>query len=60
MPVIPMEKSAADKREVDSVKSSPTVLAIEIGRAIPNDTISSICCNEEKNKGPLGGTCDEE
>lgn len=60
MPVMPMAKSAADRSDVDSVKSSPTVLATDIGRAMPNDTMSSICCKDEKNKGPLGGTCDEE
>ena len=60
IPVIPMEKRAVERREVDKVKSSPTVLATEMGNAIPNDTMSNMCCNEEKNKGPLGGTCDDE
>ena len=60
IPVIPIEKSAADRSEVDSVRSSPIVLPTEMGRAIPSDTIRSMCCREEKNRGPFGGVCDDE
>ena len=43
MPVIPIENNAADSREVDSDRSSPTVRPTEIGSAMPRETISSIC-----------------
>ena len=55
IPVIPIEKRAAERSEEERVRSSPTVRPTEIGRAIPRDTISSICCNDEKNNGPFGG-----
>jgi hypothetical protein len=55
IPVIPIENRAAERSDVDNVRSSPTVRPIEIGRAIPKETTSSICCSDEKNRGPFGG-----
>ena len=60
MPVIPIENSAAERRDVERARSRPTVRPTDIGRAIPSETMSSMCCSEEKNKGPFGGVCDEE
>ena len=60
IPVIPIENRAAERRDVDNVRSSPTVRPIEIGRAIPKETTSSMCCNDEKNRGPFGGVCAAE
>ena len=60
IPVIPMENRAAERSDVDSVRSSPTVRPTETGSAIPKETTSSICCNDEKNRGPFGGVCAAE
>ena len=60
IPVIPIEKRAAERSEVDNVRSSPIVRPTEMGSAIPSETMSSMCWSDEKNRGPLGGVCDDE
>ena len=60
MPVTPIENSAAERRDVDRVRSSPTVRPTETGNAIPKETTRSICCSDEKNNGPFGGVWDAE
>ena len=33
---------------------------IDNAPTIPKDTTRSMCCNDEKNRGPLGGVCAAE
>lgn len=55
-----MQNRESASREPESCISRPAVRAMDTGMAMPRDKISSICCRDEKNNGPAGGTCPEE